>query len=422
MSRLSVIFWLLTLLTGAVSAQNAVSTLAGQAQVTGLSNGTGTNALFGDPAGVVVDAVGNYFVVDSRNHSIRKVTTNGVVTTFAGRPGVAGSSNGTGTNAYFNQPTGIAMDTAGNFYVSDTGNQLIRRITPAGVVTTLAGVAGQGGYLDGTSSSAWFNDPLGIAVSSNGTVFIADGGNHCLRQVVGGQVSTLAGRPQIWGSADGQGTNAQFNGPCGLRLGPDGNLWVSDANNNTIRTITPTGWVATYAGAAGQDGSTDGDRLTARFRSPAELVFDRRGNLFVADSFNQTIRKITTNGWVSTVAGQAGSIGAIDGTNGVGRLFNPYGLALALDGSLLITDTYNEEVRSLLVPFQLTLQKTPGTAGSRLTWETVTGKTYQVQYQTPGVGLGWNNLGNPQVALSNSLSQVDSAVDGQRIYRVLCLP
>ena len=283
-----------------------MTTLAGQALVSGAANGTGTNALFNDPAAIVADTNGNFFVADSQNHAIRKITTNGVVTTFAGQLGVSGSANGTGTDAQFNTPSGLAIDQAGKLYVSDTGNSTIRKITTAGKVSTLAGVAGASGFPNGAAGIALFNSPLGIAVATNGTVFVADSGNHCIRKISGGAVSTFAGSPQVWGSADGQGTNAQFNGPVGLAFDSRTNLFVSDANNDTIRKITPDGTVTTFAGAAGVDGAVDGDVNSARFRSPAELAFDRKGNLFVADSFNQTVREISTNGIVSTVSGAAG--------------------------------------------------------------------------------------------------------------------
>ncbi|MEJ0088157.1 MAG: hypothetical protein WDM80_00140 [Limisphaerales bacterium] len=165
---------------------------------------------------MAADAKGNLFVADSQNHAIRKITTNGVVTTFAGQLGVAGSANGTGTAARFDSPCGLAFDKAGNLYVSDTGNGLIRKITSAGAVTTIAGVAGASGFLNGAVASAQFNAPLGIAVAPNGAVFVADSGNHCIRKISGGAVSTFAGSPQVWGSADGKGVSAQFNGPVGL--------------------------------------------------------------------------------------------------------------------------------------------------------------------------------------------------------------
>jgi sugar lactone lactonase YvrE len=421
MKKLSVIL-ILFALTAGLRAQDLVSTLAGQALVSGATNGTGTNALFSDPAAVVVDASGNYYIADSLNDAIRKVTAAGVVTTFAGQLGVAGLINATGTGAQFDDPNGLAFDAGGNLYVSDTGNNVIRKITSAGVVSTYAGVAGTGGYLDGSTGTALFNSPLGIVVWTNGTVYVADSGNHCIRKISGGTVATFAGSPQVWGSADGTGTNAQFNAPCGLRFDAHRILFVSDANNNTVRRITTNGVVTTFAGAAGQDGTADGVGNAARFRSPAEMAFDAQGNLYVADSFNQTLRKITTNGVVSTVCGAAGAAGAASGTNGVGRFFNPYGLVVAADGSLVVVDSYNELVRAVIVPFALSLQLAGGAHTASLSWSTVIGKKYQAQFKTDLTAANWTNLGAAMTATGYSLNTTDNGATGMKVYRVLLLP
>lgn len=404
-------------------AQDSVTTLAGQPQFPGATNGSGTNALFNEPAGIVVAANGTLFVADSANNAIRTVATNGLVSTFAGQLGVPGTADGMGTNAQFSAPSGLAFDLSGNLLVSDTGNATLRKITPAGRVATIAGVAGQSGFLDGAAGTAEFGSPLGVAVATNDNIYIVDGGNHVIRLLTNGVVATLAGNPNIWGSADGPGTNALFNAPCGVAIDGHGNLWVSDTDNDTIRKVTPGGQVSTYAGLAGVDGTNDGPVATARFCRPAELTFDPQGNLLVADSFNHTLRKISTNGVVSTISGAPGTSGSADGINGQGRYFNPYGVAFSSNGLLLVADAYNELIRTVLVPFQETLQLTGQPATVTLTWTAVVGQHYQVQY-TSNLAGSWANLSPVLTANTHTLTQTDvlNPAQPQRHYRVVLWP
>lgn len=418
--------WLLGLVMASAPAhaQDSVMTLAGQALVSGATNGVGTNALFNDPAGMISDSAGNLYIADSQNHVIRKLATNGVVTTFAGKLGTSGSDNGTITQARFDTPSGIAIDSAGSLFVSDTGNHTIRKITTAGAVSTIAGLAGQSGFTNAIGTSARFNSPLGIAVTTNGVVYVADCGNHLIRTIsTGGAVSTLAGAPETWGTNDGIGATARFNGPVGLALDNDGNLFVSDSNNHTIRKIAPDGSAITWAGVAGIDGYVDGERLTARFAKPAELTFDAHGNLFVADSFNHVIRKISSDGVVTTVTGFPRSHGSSDGMNGQARLFNPYGLAVSPRGSLTVADTYNELIRAVLVPFSVDLEALNGISSVTILWQSEIGRTYQVQYRSGLDSQSWTNLGAAIPAEGLVSTQADNTTDpsGQRLYRVIAV-
>lgn len=409
---------------GPLRAQDSVVTLAGQALVSGATNGVGTNALFSDPAALIADASGNLFIADSQNHAIRKLDTNGNVTTLAGLLGVAGSSDGTGAQARFSSPSGIARDSAGNLFVADSGNHTLRKVTPAGVVSTLAGFAGQSGFTNASGSLARFHSPLGLALATNGMIYVADSGNHLLRAVTpGGVVSTLAGSAENWGTNDGVGSDARFNGPVGTALDDAGNLFVSDANNHTIRKVTPVGVVTTWAGAPGVDGCVDGDATTARFSKPAELAFDRHGNLFVADSFNHVIRKITPDGLVSTVTGRSGNAGVADGNNGQARLFNPYGLAVRPDGALLLSDAYNETIRVVVVPFRIALHAAGGGTLVELSWDSVIGRRYQAQAASGLDNGDWLNVGTPITATNLTTTVTDSSSAGtRRVYRVLLLP
>ncbi|MGA2866576.1 MAG: SBBP repeat-containing protein [Verrucomicrobiota bacterium] len=320
-----------------VTPAGAVTTLAGNASlldqygnpIGGYADGTGSAARFNYPSGVAVDNAGNVYVTDSFNCTVRKVTPGGVVTTLAGLAGSrAGSADGTGSAARFNYPEGVAVDSAANVYVADTHNQMIRKVTPGGVVTTLAGNASIvnqwgdaiGGYADGTGSAARFDYPNGLAVDSAGNVYVADTSNHTIRKVTpAGVVTTLAGQAGGSGSADGTGSAARFNWLSGVAADSAGNVYVADYGNNTIRKVTPGGVVTTLAGLAGSSGSADGTGSAARFYAPWGVAVDSAGNVYVADYGNYTIRKVTPGGVVTTLAGLAGSSGSADGTGSAAR-------------------------------------------------------------------------------------------------------
>src|SRR6266540_2947950 len=235
------------------------------------------------------------------------------------------SADGTGSAARFWSASGVATDSSGNVYVADTLNNTIRKITPAGVVTTLAGLAGSYGSADGTGSAARFRGPSGVAVDSAGNVYVADTGSHTIRQVTpAGVVTTLAGLAGITGSADGTGRAARFYNPYGVGTDSSGNVYVADTENNTIRKITPAGVVTTLAGLAAITGSDDGTGSAARFYFPWGVATDSSGNVYVADSSNSTIRKITPAGVVTTLAGEAGNTGcSAEGTGSAARFSYP---------------------------------------------------------------------------------------------------
>jgi sugar lactone lactonase YvrE len=266
-----------------------VTTLAGMPGILGegSADGTGAAAQFFEPTGVAVDpTTGNVYVADLDNDTIRMITPGGVVTTLAGSPGQAGSADGTGAAAQFNGPSDVAVDAAGNVYVADTFNDTIRKITPAGVVTTLAGSPGQVGSTDGTGAAARFDKPIGVAVDAAGNVYVADTYNDTIRMITpAGVVTTLVGSPGQAGSADGTGPAARFDFPSGVAVDAAGNVYVGDTYNYTIRMITPGGVVTTLAGAAGHAGSTDGTGAAAQFFEPTGVAVDAAGNVYVADSY-----------------------------------------------------------------------------------------------------------------------------------------
>ena len=326
-----------------ITVLGVVTTLAGLAGSSGSADGTGSTALFGDPMGVAVDGAGNVYVADILNCTIRKITAAGEVTTLAGQVGVRGSADGMGSAAQFYSPENLAVDGWGNVYVGDTDNETIRQITATGVVTTLAGLAGVSGYADGTGSAARFTGPCGVALDGAGNLYVADEFNFTIRKVTAGSVvTTLAGLPPdvAVGSADGTGTAAQFRGPEGVSVDSLGNVYVTDVGNSTVRRITSSGVVSTLAGLALADGYADGTGSTARFNQPGGVVIDGTGNVYVADTFNHAIRKITAAGVVTTLAGLAESPGSADGTGSAARFGDPDNVAVDSAGNIYVTDGY----------------------------------------------------------------------------------
>jgi hypothetical protein len=281
-----------------------VTTIAGRAGYYASANGTNGSARFQFPSGVAVDGATNVYVADVDANTIRKVTpvgTNWVVTTIAGLAGITGSANGTGSAARFNQPQQVALDSAGNIYVADVLNYTIRKVTPVGtnwVVTTIAGRALYVGSAEGTNGAARFNDPVGVAVDSATNVYVAEYENDTIRKVTPAGtnwvVTTLAGLALHAGSLDGTGSAARFNGPYSVAVDNATNVYVGDFHNDTIREVTQDGtnWVVTtLAGLALHSGSADGTGSAARFNEPTALAVDSAGIVYVADGNNDTIRK-----------------------------------------------------------------------------------------------------------------------------------
>ena len=335
-----------------VTSTGVVTTLAGLAGSAGATNSAGQAARFYFPGGVAVDASNNVYVADSSNHTIRKITPAGLVTTLAGLAGAPGSLDGSGGSARFNGPQSVAVDAGGNVYVADTTNCAIRQITPAGVVSTLAGQLGVSGTNDAaTATAARFNLPYGVAVDTNGNVYVADTFNQAIRKITsGGAVTTLAGLAGTPGTNDGAGSAARFSLPCGVAADGSGNVYVADYNNNTLRQVSPAGVVITLAGLAGNSGSTNGTGNGARFYQPRGVAVDANGNVYVADSYNSTIRKVTTpGGVVTTVVGTAAPVdgGSADGVGSAAQFRDPYGVAVDRAGTVYVSDLANNTIRQI---------------------------------------------------------------------------
>jgi sugar lactone lactonase YvrE len=333
-----------------ITPAGVVSTFAGRSFNIGTVDGTGINARFASPSGVAVDAADNVYVGDSANSTIRKITPDAVVTTFAGAALQPGADDG-GAGARFETPAGLAVDRAGNVIVADAGGSAIRTITPTGIVTTIAGAARLIGSDDSPGAGARFFEPQHVAVDPMGNVYIGDIANHTIRKVTpAGIVSTLAGATRQAGTADGTGSAARFGGPGGMVCDRAGNLFVAD--NNTIREVTPDGVVTTFVGTSGTHGSTDGIGAAARFDSPNAVAIDPAGNLFVTDAGNFTVRRITPAGQVSTLAGVAQEQGSDDGTGAAARFMFLAGIAVDAADNVYVTD--DDTIRQISIDREVT--------------------------------------------------------------------
>lgn len=332
-SLLAAVFLLLAGPDAAGQQRYAFTNFAGLPGTSGAADGTGADARFDSPAGVAVDADGNLLVADLGNHTIRKITPAGVVSTFAGVARQSGHVDGPAASARFNQPFFLALDPAGNLYVSDLLNHVIRKITRAGMVSTFAGGNGE------------FNRPAELAFDANGTLFVTDTAHHVIRLVTSrGLVLTLAGMVDDSGSNDGPASTARFNFPSGLVVDSQGNIYVSDSGNDTIRKIAFTGTVTTLAGARLQKAGTDGAGGAARFYQPYGLRLDAAGNLIVADPGNHAIRRVTPAGEVTTLGGLSGQAGTTDGLGTAARFSNPSSIALDATGAFFVSDPLNHRI------------------------------------------------------------------------------
>ncbi len=318
-----------------------VTTMAGWPGSAETVNGTGWAARFSSPGGVRADASGNIFVSDGYANTIRMITPAGVVTTVAGIAGMSGSTNGPVATALFSGPGGVAPDAAGNLYVADDGNFTIRKIS-GGIVTTLAGTAGTQGR-----TGNFFFDPQNLAVDSAGNIYVSDGMGNEIRMVTpGGVVSTLAGSGTA-GLVDATGANAQFNDPTGVAVDAAGNVYVADLGNNAIRKITPAGVVTTIAGTQ-VAGSASGPLGVGELNGPAGVAVDSSGNVYVADARDDTIRMVGPDGYLSTIAGLAGVAENTDGLPGDARFYSPGDVTVDGAGVIYIADSLNSTVRRLI--------------------------------------------------------------------------
>ena len=331
---------------GAVPATiyGQVTTLAGSGSW-GTNDGIGTAASFNSPYGVTLDSSGNVYVADYGNHKIRKISPTGVVSTLAGS-GIAGATNATGIAASFYYPHGVAVDALGNVFVADYYNHKIRKISALGVVSTFAG-SGAPTSTDGMGTGASFHFPAGITIDGSSNLYVVDYASHKIRKITpSGVVSTLAGNGTA-GTTDGVGTVAKFNYPYGITVDNSGNEYIADSSNHKIRKINSSSVVSTFTGN-GTASSVDVTSMVAGFDNPTGITISVTGNIYVADRSNSKIRKISPTGVVSTLAGNGMSGMDYDVSIGLDAIFNqPRGIAVDALGTIYVADTNNHKIRKI---------------------------------------------------------------------------
>ena len=425
-------------------------TIAGKAGSAGSADGTNSAVRWHSPRGVTVASDSQLFVSDALNGTIRKLVregTNWIARTIAGKAGTSGSADGTNSAIRFGFSWGIGSnsgmgpagaDASGHVFVADYINHTIRELTPEGtnwVSSTIAGLAGSPGSADGTNSAARFNFPNGALADSAGNLYVPDTANSTIRKLtregtnwVTTTIAGLAGNP---GSADGVNSAARFNfngGNGGLAVDRAGNIFVADNGSHTIRRVTPEGtnWVTTtLAGKAGVVGSLDGTNNGARFTNPTGVAVDSAGALYVAEWLNtQTIRKLTPQGtnWVTTtIGGKTGAAGSADGTNSVARFNGPCSVAVDGHGNLFVAEWDNSTIR-LGVPLPMFQNVTLVNEHLDLILSAALGQTVQLQSSSDltSTNSNWVNQGSPITSTNGTILASDTPGPGQpRFYRAI---
>jgi len=342
-------------LTHSLFAMDMITTVAGNG-VFGYSGdgGNATSAQLYNPEGVAIDSSGNLYIADQRNHRIRKVSPARIITTIAGN-GIAGYSGdgGSATSAQLSNPLGVAIDSSGNLYITDTGNHRVRKVSPSGIITTIAGT-GVSGYSGdgGEATSAQLYVPRGIAIDSSGNLYIADQWNHRIRKITPAEIiTTVAGTGTSGYSGDGgSATLARLYNPVGVAIDSSGNLYIGDGSNGRVRKISPSGIITTVAGNGIWGYSGDGGSATsAQLNYPTGVVIDSSGNLYIADTYNNRIRRVDTSGIITTVAGNGIAGYSGDGGSATSaQFYYPFGVATDSSGNLYIGDYYNHRIRKIL--------------------------------------------------------------------------
>jgi sugar lactone lactonase YvrE len=441
-----------------VTPSGIISTYAGDGTQGYSGDGdVATRAQLNNPQGVAVDSAGNLYIADSFNYRVRRMTPNGIISTFAGT-GAQGYSGdgGLATEALLVQPTDVAVDTVGNLYIADVGAQRIERVTPGGIISTVAGNGTRGFSGDGgPATSAQLAYPSAIALDATGNLYIVDSANQRVRQVMkngtirtyagdgtqgysgdggpatsaqlsprgvatdgtgglligtflnrirrvspGGMISTAAGNGTSFFSSDGgPATLAQID-PDGVAVDAAGDLYICDLSNNRIRRVTPSGIISTVAGSGSQGYSGDGGPATsAQLARPNDVAVDSMGNLYIADTLNHRLRRVTPNGTISTLAGDGTPGYSGDGGSATSaQLSSPKGVAVDVQGNVYVADTGNVRIRRITSGGVITTIAGSGASG----YSGDNGPATSAQFSSPS-GVAVDAAGNIYVADTTNL-------------------
>ncbi|MCX6396057.1 MAG: PxKF domain-containing protein [Propionibacteriales bacterium] len=313
--------------------------------------GPATSSNLFNPYGVAVDGSGNVYIADTVNNRVEKVTPGGQLSVIAGTGDTGAPTEGPATSSNLDLPIGVAVDGSGNVYIADYGNNRVEQVTPGGQLSVIAGTSSQGAPTAGPATSSNLNSPAGVAVDGSGNVYIADQGNHRVEQVTpGGQLSVIAGTGVAGAPTAGPATSSNLDNPTGVVVDGTGNVYIADGRNNQVEKVTPGGQLSVIAGTGAAGAPTAGPATSSNLRTPFGVAVDGSGNVYIADTSNHRVEKVTPGGQLSVIAGTGAAGAPTAGPATSSNLSYPTGVAVDGTGNVYIADFGNHRVEKLVAP------------------------------------------------------------------------